>query len=465
MDLDKVKDVIEKGFQQDLEKVREMVRHPSISATGEGIYEMANKVLKELRSLGAVANVVPTEGHPIVYGHLQTGAPNTMLVYSHYDVQPAESSGWSVPPFSAEIVEIQNIGKCIMGRGTFNSKGPMIGFLNVLQAFFRSGENLPLNFIFLIEGEEEMGGKHLPPFVQSHKEELSWAKGMFIPMVRQMMNEAPVLYVGAKGMVYLELLCRGGKWGGPSKRSLHGGDASWIGSPVWRMIQALSTMLSSDGGILIDGFMDDVIDPTSEEDEMLQQLGERFDHEKFLTASVVEKYKMPLKGKELLREHLFKPTLNIDGISGGYIDQGTKNTLPHEIRVKLDSRLVPKQNPKEIINKIRRHLDRKGYPDIQIDIRFAFPPVQPRFNDPVIQSLIETYRDYGREPEIWPRMAGSIPLYVFTDWLGISYVSGGLGHGSRNHTTDEYLSIEGLKNFEKSIAHFLVKYADKLRQS
>jgi len=212
--------------------------------------------------------------------------------------------------------------------------------------------------------------------------------------------------------------------------------------------------------ILIEDFYDDVLPPSAEDEELLQKLTKSFNHKTHLEENDVVRFKYDLKGVELLRQYLYQPSLNIDGFITGHPQEGSKTILPHEARAKVDVRLVPKMNPEKIIQQIRRHLEKSYFEQIEIIVHESYPWSKTSVKAPLAQALIDTYRSLNFEPEIWPHTAGSAPFYLFTQVLGVPIVTGGLGHGGRAHSPNEYATVNGIKLFEKSIATFLYKLAE-----
>jgi acetylornithine deacetylase/succinyl-diaminopimelate desuccinylase-like protein len=176
----------------------------------------------------------------------------------------------------------------------------------------------------------------------------------------------------------------------------------------------------------------------------------------------VRRFKYDLDGADLLRRYLYQPTLNIDGIVSGHIAEGTKTIIPHEARAKVDVRMVPRMVPARVIGLIRDHLDRHGYEDIELAVEDTYKWSKSRIDDPPVRALMRTYREMGHEPEIWPHLAGSAPFYLFTDVLKIPVVLGGLGHGGRVHSPNEYATVDGLRDHERSIARFIYRLAEEL---
>ncbi len=450
---------IDGHFEAHLDRVRRFVRQPSISADGTGIPEMAELLATEVVRLGGRAEVCPTAGHPVVYGELDAAAPRTLLVYGMYDVQPVAGEVWLVPPFGGEIIDFPPHGPCLVSRGATNQKGPLACFFNVLETFKAVTGTFPLNFKLVIEGEEELGSPHLPDFIKANQGRLG-ADAVYFPAFSQDITGKVILYLGVKGIVFFELVCRGGDWGGPTTRAVHGSNAVWFHSPTWRLIHALATMLAPDQKhILVDGFYDEVEPPSAEDQELLDRLGATFTPETFLQAHEVRRFKYDLTGVDLLKKYLYQPTLNIDGIVSGHTAEGTKTVLPHEARAKLDCRLVPRMRPELTLRRIREHLDRYGFGDIELIVHDAYPWAKTSIRAEVVQALIKSLRDFGFEPEVWPHLGGSAPFYLFTEVLGLPFAMGGLGHGGRAHSPNEYATVEGMRLFEKSVVNFLCTFA------
>jgi acetylornithine deacetylase/succinyl-diaminopimelate desuccinylase-like protein len=265
--------------------------------------------------------------------------------------------------------------------------------------------------------------------------------------------------LGVKGIQYFELTCRGGGWGGPRTRGVHGSNAVWVGNPAWRLLKALSTMMDDNEQITIEGFYDDVVPPSAEDAALLGHLAQTFDPATELWMWDAERFKYDLAGANLLRRYLYDPTLNIDGLWGGTTGPGMKTLLPHEVKIKMDVRMVPNMEPERVRARILAHLKRLGREDIQVHFHEGYPPAKTSVHEPVVQALIRSFRSFGYEPEIWPHIAGSAPFYLFRQVLNQPFASGGLGHGGRQHSSNEYATVEGMKLFQRSVATFLSEFA------
>jgi acetylornithine deacetylase/succinyl-diaminopimelate desuccinylase-like protein len=400
--------------------------------------------------------------HPVVVGEIDAGKPRTLLFYGMYDVQPVLGETWITPPFEAQVVDLPGVGPSIVNRGVTNQKGPLGSFLNVLAAIKAANGELPVNIKFLIEGEEELGSRNLPGVVEARREQLR-ADAAFFAFFSQNPAGKIISYLGVKGILFFELVSRGGDWGGPTTRAVHGSNAVWFHNPAWRLVHALASMVTPDQKhILIDGFYDDLVPPSAEDEALLARLSDTIDPHDELARHEVGRFKYDLSGVDLLRKYLYQPTLNIDGIISGHTAEGTKTIIPHEARAKVDIRMPPQLDPQTMIRLVRAHLDRHGFDDVELEVDDAYKWSKSSIEDPPVRALMRTYRELGYEPEVWPHLAGSAPFYLFTDVLGIPVALGGLGHGGRQHSPNEYATVAGIKDHELSVARFLYRLAEEL---
>jgi len=459
-ELQKVLSQIERDFPVHLSAIQEAVRQPSISADGRGVAEMASMVADSIRGLGGECEVVATEGYPIVWGQIDTGAPKTLLIYGMYDVQPVLGESWMVSdPFGGEILELPDLGPCLVSRGVQNTKGPLFGFFNALDSFQKAGVHYPVNFRFVIEGEEELGSEHLPDFVARHGDSLKADAALF-PFFCQDRTGKPMLYLGVKGIIFFDLLVRGGEWGGPVHHGIHSSNAVWCHSPAWLLLHAIASMLSPDQReILIGGVYDDVTGPDEEGNQLLSKLALTFQPETQLEQNDMLRFKQQLEPVDLLKEYLFKPSLNVDGFITGHVAAGTKTVLPHEARARLDLRLVPQMDPDRTLRLLSDHLRDHDYTQVELDVHHCYPWSRISIDTAPAQAVMATYRALGYESEVWPFLAGSAPFYLFNDLLQTPIVMAGLGHGGASHSPNEYATVGGIELFEKSMALFIDDYA------
>lgn len=441
------------------------VRQRSISAQDDGVVAMAELLRDDLKALGfKEAELVPTKGHPGVWGWYDAGKPVTLAVYMMYDVQPIEPEGWTVDPFAGALVDDPALGQVLMARGATNQKGPQRAFLNALESIRRVEGELPVNLMVVAEGEEELGSPNYPEVIDRYEARLKTADGVFFPFNSQTPDGNVSMFLGVKGILYMELEAKGGPHGGPQKSEIHGSYKAVVDAPAWRLVQALSTLTTPDGnGIAVPGYFEHIRPPNEEElrlvNAMVKEGGTDDERERLDVARWID----GLEGRDALLRELFTTTLNIDGIVGGYTGVGVKTILPHRALAKVDSRLVPDQTPEDAIRLIREHLKAGGFDDIEVRQMSGYPPAQTSVDTPLARAAIGVYNRYGRTPRIAPRLAGSAPYYVFTQRLGLPMIAGGLGHGTGAHAPNEIMLIKpnaqtkaaGLAEIEKSYVDLL----------
>ena len=461
--LSNVYDYINENFEKEhFPRVLDLVRQPSVAGTGEGIMECAQKVMDLLNSIGCEEVHLEHYIHsPIVSGKYLCGVPDapTLVVYGMYDVQPPEPlDEWRVPPYAGAVEYVEPYGDCVVARGIANSKGPLVCFINTVESIKKVTGKLPVNIWFVIEGEEELGSESMVPFTKKHAEELSKCIGVYLTSARQDEDGKPFTTLGNKGILYIELEAKGGVWGGPKEVDVHGMNAAWLSSPVWRLVNALATMRDEHDNILIEGFYDEVVEPNETDDKFTCEMAEGFDDKLYLKKRLhAEHFMKGLSGEAALRNWLWKPTLNINGIWAGYTGAVTKTVLPYHANCKIDVRLVPDMKAEQVLSRIRKHLDDHGYSDISITVRQATPWSKVDGNCVVARACIEAMNQSGYDKTtVWPIFPGTGPAYVFTDPpISLPFVDYGLGISGLIHAPNEYFTVKGLRENEMSCAAFI----------
>lgn len=461
---------IDDHFDEHLENIRRWLRQRSVSAQNDGITEMAELLRGDLEALGfSEAVIVPTDGHPGVWGYYDAGAERTLMVYLMYDVQPVNPDDWESPPFEAQLIQ-SDLGEILVARGATNQKGPQRAFLNAIESIIAVQGTLPVNLMVLAEGEEELGSPHYSQLVDQFEDRLKTASGAFFPFNSQSAGGDATLSMGVKGILYIELEYVGGAWGGPTKAEIHGSYKAIVDSPPWRLVQALASLVSADGNtILVPGYYDPVRPPTLEEQLLVNAMVDTWSDETRQASLGVERWIDGIEGRDAIMRYLYHPTLNIDGIWGGYTDEGVKTILPHRATAKVDSRLPYGLHPDSALAMIRRHLDAQGFGDITVRKLSGYPAAQTTVEASLVQATIGVFNKYGHTPSVSPRLAGSAPFYQFTERLGLPLVFGGLGHGSGAHAPNEYMvitpkagsSIAGLREIERAYVDLLFAMASQ----
>jgi len=461
MALEDIHKRIDREWSTHLAETKRLLKIPSVSLTGEGIQDTAERLGEMLEDIGVKPGFFKAAkaSHPLVTGHLDVGAKKTALLYGMYDVQPiGDIKEWDYPPFGATIVKKKPYGEILVNRGVYNSKGALGGMLMAIRTMIECGE-MPMNVHFMIEGEEEQGGLSFPNYVEKNKAKLSKADVAFGFDYSENANGVPVISLGLKGCVYFDLICEGSTRGGPTAE-VHSSDAAWIESPVWRLVHAISTLVDGNQKPIVDGLWDDVTGPNKDDIELVRKLVKKFNTASYLKEISVKRFKIEGTKEELLQQYLFEPSLNIDGLSAGFEEDGTKTVLPPRAKAKIDIRLVPNMTIEDTRRKVMEHLRRRGFTDIRMRNYIDYPWSKVSPHEDVSRATIEAMRYHGKEPEVWPTSAGSAPFYLFDQVLGVPWGGAGLGHGGNAHSPNEFAVVKGMKDFEKSVATTFWKFVE-----
>jgi len=466
----KIHELIAAQKEQHIARVQADLRQPSVSSWNLGLQEMADRMVESFRELGCKeAELVKTYGFPGVWAYYDAGAPKTIVAYMMYDTQPFVKERWSKDPLGAERVAMGEYKEVILARGAVNSKGPNRFFLNACQAIIEVNGKLPVNVMFTCDGEEEQGSPHFHQVLDPYRPRLKRANCLLDAGPSQQRDGSVSMTLGNKGILEFELEASGARWGrGPQKMPIHSSRKAILDSPVWRLLDALRSMYDpAENKILIDGFYDDIRPPNEDELTLMETLLRKFPDRLF--SSERENVKAFMKDwspEEAARRLTFDTTMNIDGIWGGYTGPGSATILPEKAAVKIDCRLVPNQEIARQKQLVLDHLSRKGFQDLDLTlIGGGMEWSQTSIKEPVVQAVLSVYRNAGIEPMVWPRSAGSSPQYEYTRKLGLPACGGGLGHGGRAHSDDEYIVIEGndrvsgIVKAEQSIVDILFTYA------
>lgn len=437
-----------------IQRLQTLIRQPSVSTEDLGVKETAELVRQYLTEVGVQARLVPWKGYPVVYGELNrksTGPAKTMSFYNHYDVQPVDPLDlWVSDPFSAEIRD----GR-MWGRGTADNKGNLMARICAVDAYRQVYGELPLNIKFIAEGEEEIGSPNLESFAEEHQDLIAadacvWEGGFKDATGRL------IVYCGVKGILYVELRARA------AKDDMHSMWASIVPNPIWRLNWALSTLKDANDHVQIGGFYDSVRPVNAYDEKVLT--GIPFDTEERAKDLGITHFVQKLTGMDLLKKHIFQPTCNICGISGGYTAPGMKTVLPKEGMVKIDFRLVPDQSPHEVFEQMRRHLDAHGFKDIEMHLLAAEMPARTDLSDPFVAAVTRAARDtYNIDPIIYPMVPGTGPMHALCQKFGIpSTAAPGVSHpDALIHAPNENIYVEDYIQAIKGIGRLISYYAEE----
>ncbi|HWZ42624.1 MAG TPA: M20/M25/M40 family metallo-hydrolase [Candidatus Saccharimonadales bacterium] len=462
---------IEKRHDEAVQRLQHWVRQPSIAAENRGMNEGCELTMNMLREAGFDGVTrIPSDGHPGIFAHIDAGAPRTLGLYFMYDVKQADPSEWSSPPFDAALVDKPGLGKILIGRGAVNQKGPEATFLAALHALRGAGKKLPVNLVFVAEGEEEIGSPHFSQIVQRPEvaAALKRCSGVFMPFPSQDLGGEVTINLGAKGIVELELVSSGERWGRGPKKDIHSSNKARVDSPAWHLVQALATLVSTDGNTPLIEHLADKARPLSDaERRMLAVAATRMNEQGAKKGMGVDHWIHDVSFSESLEMLVSQPTVNIEGLVGGYTGPGGKTVLPHKAVAKLDLRLVPDMTAAETLAVLKAHLLKHGFGDIEVNMTGGYDPTSTPADSALIRAQAAVYRRWNIDPIMMPRLAGSWPGYVFTgNPLRLPAGHFGLGHGSGAHAPDEYYVIEstnpnvqGMDGAARSYVEYLYELA------
>ncbi|MGQ9910147.1 MAG: dipeptidase [Candidatus Flexifilum sp.] len=426
-------------------QLHELIRIPSVSAdpahSGD-VARAAEWIAADMRRIGVhQVQVMPTGGNPVVYGEWLEAGPDapTVLIYGHYDVQPAESgTGWDTDPF--EPVERDGF---IYARGSSDDKGQMFIHLKVFESYLQGAGGLPVNVKFLLEGEEEISSQHLPGFIERHRDLLKADLAVISDSGMQELDQPAITY-GLRGLTYMEIHVTG-----PAK-DLHSGQYGGIvHNPALALVEILSRMHNPDHSVAVPGFYDDVAALSDAERDALRRvditpewLAE--------TAGVTTPWG---EAAYTLRERVgARPTFEINGLVSGWTGEGPKTVLPAKAMAKVSCRLVGNQNPQRIYELVRDYVAQITPPTVRSEVRLLSTgdPVLVDINDPAMQAAVRAYRrGWGAEP-VFMREGGSIPVGADMQKilnLPVLFMGYGLNSDGAHGPNERF----GIENFHRGI--------------
>ena len=460
-----IRKAAEAGRDASIQRLQDWIALPSIAAEDLNMMEGANYMMALARDAGFdQVEIVPTDGHPGVWATMDNGAERTLAIYFMYDVKQYDPSEWSSPPLEGRIVDKPGFGKAIVGRGAVNQKGPQAMLLAGLHAMRAAGVKPPVNLVLVAEGEEEIGSPHFQQIVSRPDimAKLKQSEGIFIPIGWQDKKGNVGVNLGAKGIVELELIASGENWGRGPQKDIHSSLKAMVDSPAWRLVQALQTLVTPDGNTpVIDGWFENVRPLTDREKELIAQAAASGDEAARKQLLGVQHWIDDLPFKDALERLASQPTVNIEGLVAGYTGPGGKTILPGRAVAKLDLRLVPNQTRAEAETKLRAHLDKRGFQDVEMKIGGGYDPTETAEDSRIIRAEVETYKRAGVNATLNPRLAGSWPGAMFTaPPLSLPAGQFGLGHGSGAHAPDEYFVVESSNPNVAGVVDAAMAYVD-----
>jgi acetylornithine deacetylase/succinyl-diaminopimelate desuccinylase-like protein len=454
-----IREFVDAESKRFLDLLREACSLPSISAEGRGLAEMAAWLEDRLEAIGARVSRLQVPGAPpALLGEIQgsggSGGPGgpgerTLMIYDHYDVQPVDPIDlWDSPPFEPE-----ERGDRLYARGVADNKGDLVARLCAIEAYRELTGELPFAVKFFVEGEEEVGSPHFEQICRTYKEALGADHCVWEGWQLSHDGRPEVVY-GCKGLLFLELRCR------TLSGDQHSSRAVYAPSAAWRLVQALASMRDGEGRIAIEGFNDGIVQPGPREAELLDLLP--FDEKAERERLGIDGFAGGLSGGNLKHALLYAPTANIAGILTGYTVPGAiKTVLPAEATAKMDLRLVPDQDVHDIAEKVRRHLAKHGFADVEVEFISGENPSRSP-TDSLLGLAVETQAAhwFQEAPTVWPLMPATGPMHAIAQDLGIPICSppGVSRPDSRIHAPNENIRIQDFLDIVGYTVSYLEAY-------
>ncbi len=448
LDYTKIDAYLEAHLDDSLAELSSLVAQPSVGAQNWGMNECAALVASMLRKRGFEVEILATGGAPVVFGEHRGKSEKTLLFYNHYDVQPPEPLElWETPPFEASLREDK-----LYGRGISDDKGHIAARLFAVDALLADGD-LPCNVKFIIEGEEETSSLHLHDFVRNNLKRLA-ADACIWEFGGVDHHDTPLQYLGLRGICYVELSVE------TASSDVHSGiGGSIFPNAAWRLVWALNTLKGPDECIRIPGFYEAVKEPTARDRELMAALPDTA--EEYKTRYSLKGFIKGLTGGvELRLAEVLEPSCTICGLTSGYQAKGSKTVLPAKASAKIDFRLVPDQNPEQVLKQLRTHLDAEGFSDVQIEYLGGEAPARTDPDHPFVKIVVETAGEvYGVPMQIMPMHGGSGPNSPFIHDLGLPVATAGMGYpDTRSHAPNENIRIDLYLKHARHIARVLSEF-------
>ena len=437
-----------------LDELKDLLRIPSISTAEEhkdDVRKAAEVVANDLKRIGFEhVEIIATQGHPLVYADwLHASDKPTALCYAHFDVQPAEPlDEWNTPPF-----EPTERNQNIYARGAVDDKGQLWMQLKAFESLFKAGDGkLPINVRVIFEGEEEVGGESIEEFVKknasSGKLEADFA---LVTDTELFAPDLPTLCVGLRGLVYTEIEAQGAK--SDLHSGVYGGAAP---NPLFALVEIISKLKDADGKVLIPGFYDDVQKPTADELKAWDRLP--FNEEDYRKAEVGSNVLTGEPGYSVMYRTWARPTLEVHGMPGGFVAAGAKTVIPARASAKVSMRLVPKQDPDDILKKYTEFVKKHTPKGIQINIKVHSkgPACVVNTDNKFARASVEAMHEIFGKDTVYIRSGGSIPIVTqFEEDLKIPSIMMGMGLPDDNlHAPNEKFHIPNFYRGIESIIRF-----------
>jgi len=441
---------VDSNMKNLVSELQTLIRQPSISAKNEGLEECARLVKKTLQKAGIRSQILRLGKNipSLVYGELRSkkNPKKTLLFYNHYDVQPVEPLDlWENPPFSAKVK-----GNKVFGRGSADDKGELITRIKAVESYLKIKGDVPCNIKFVIEGEEEVGSPHIEKYLKKFKKKFL-CQGIIWEFGHVDSKNRPIVGLGMKGLLFVELISK------ESIRDAHSSLAVLIKNPAWRLIEAVKSLRDSNGRILIKDWYKEVRPLTKTDLKIIK--AEPFDDAALKKEFGIKSFVGNKKGFEAKKALVSDATCNVAGFVSGYVEKGVKTVLPAKALVKIDFRLVPDMDPQKQVQRLKKHLKKKGFGDLKVKVHHGVAAARISSSNPFVSQVKNAADESYGKSILNVSNAGTGPMHSFVKILGAPCISIGSTYMfSRIHSPNEFARIDLLKKATKCICLIMDKF-------
>ncbi|MFX1570204.1 MAG: M20/M25/M40 family metallo-hydrolase [Promethearchaeota archaeon] len=454
-------DIIQKSNKEFIEKkLRPFLQIPSNTLNHEGIVRAKDYLITYISDIYEEIKEYEGEINPLIIAKIQGDIDHSLLIYMMYDTQPiSRHDGWISNPFEAELKilppPLNNLGTCIIARGAYNSKTPLLCFLNIVKVL-KDKEKLPISLTLLFDGEEEKGSPSLLKFLEKRncKETFKNCKDAYYPATKQDLNGKSVLKLGYKGILSITIKISS------KNKEPHSAFSGMIPNPATDLVSLLNTIYSNNQFQI--NSLKRPYKITTEENYLLNNLLSELDLEKIKRKAGIEQT-IEVDSQQAFIDYLYKPTFNISTLKSGYLQKGTKNYVPNQAICNIDIRFAHNITIKEIFNEIKEKIDifsKSTNSQIEITKNIGYESSRVSKDSILVKSLIKSAENLNLKTELWPISAAAAPLSKIQRELGLNFITGGLGIGGFAHSENEFIQYDSILNTRMSYYYFLKNYSE-----
>jgi acetylornithine deacetylase/succinyl-diaminopimelate desuccinylase-like protein len=443
-------------------ELRPFLKIPSNTLNQDGIKKAKNFIISYISDFCDEVMEYPGEVNPIIRAKITGNVKDTLLIYMMYDTQPInKEKEWMTPPFGAEIKilspPLDVLGDCIIARGAYNSKTPLLSFLSVIKTL-KENNSLPLSLLLVFDGSEEIGSPDLLKFLRDNKETVMGCRDAYYPSIKQDLSGNSILKLGYKGILSLTIIVSS------KNKEPHSAFSAMIPNPANDLILLLNEIYSNNEFHIAS--LKKAYNLTEEENSIIEELLNVLNLEEIKNkAGIVET--LESKPKKAFTDYLFKPTFNISTLKSGFLEEGTKNMVPNKAQCNIDIRFPHDVSVDQIFEEIQEkanNIKKKIKSDFQLIKNIGYGSSRVKRDSMLVQSLVESAKILKFKSVFWPISAAAAPLSEIKRILGLNFLVGGLGIGGFAHAPNEFVQIDSIINTRLSYYYFLDNYAKWLKK-